>query len=187
MNFYLPAPPEVLQDQSQFTCWAASLESWLSVTPQSPASYLIQTQDDAVAMFSNAFTTNKNGLEIKLGFSMLAATAGMQFKVFFKASQLTGDFLYTMLRNRGYLYLFFAGRGPDLPGGTGTSCGVAVGNGLAHAVVIYGISNPWNPSKCTLGVMDPWSGMRAGVDLKCYRQAKEAVVAWLDPRQKVKR
>jgi len=56
-----------------------------------------------------------------------------------------------------------------------------MGNGLAHASVIYEISKPWS-GDCSIGVMDPWvgKGISPGVPLENYRRAKEAVVAWLE-------
>lgn len=167
-SVYYEPPREVFQDPEKFTCWAAALESWISVTPNCPASWFIKTQQDAIDNWKD-FTGSKSGLNVKEGFPWLAAACGMEYKVFKSAKDLTGDFLYSKLKTRRYLYFFFAG------GQTG------LGNGLAHASVVYEISKPWSKDS-SISVMDPWvgKGIRPGQPLAVYRGANEAVVAWLE-------
>jgi hypothetical protein len=168
-SFYRPVPNEVFQDPTTHTCWAAALESWMSVTPQSPASWYIKTQEDAINEMKS-FCDGNLGLSIKqFGFPLMAAAVGMGFEVFLRARELSGNFLYAKLKAKGYLYIFVAG------GHTG------LGNTLAHAGVIYGIANPWGKN-CTVGVMDPWpgKGIRPMQPLADYQKAKEAVVGWLE-------
>jgi hypothetical protein len=167
-SVYYEPPKEVFQDPKMFTCWAAALESWIGVTPNSPASWRITTQADAISQYS-MFTDSKGGLEVKEGFKWLAAGCGMEFKVFKKAKDLTGAFLDEKLRRRRYLYFLFAG------GDTG------MGNNLGHACVIYEISKPWSQD-CSISVMDPWpgNGIKPGQPLTAYTRANEAIVAWLE-------
>jgi hypothetical protein len=141
-SFYRPIPREVFQDTTKFTCWAAALESWISVTPDSPASWYISSQEDAIRECAD-LSDSKKGLSVKdiLGFQWLAAACGMRFDVFKPAKKLMGGFLYSKLKSRSHLYIFFAGGDTNL------------GNGLAHASVIYGVDKPWG-NDCTLGVMD---------------------------------
>jgi hypothetical protein len=159
-------PKLVEQDESKFTCWAASLEAWMSVTPRSPAQWFIKTQEDAISAWKS-FCNDKSGLNVKEGFPLMAAGVGMDFKVFPRASQLSGAFLSGKLKIKGHIYLFFGG------GQTG------LGNTLAHAVVLYKVSNSWS-SNCTVGVMDPWPGIgfREDEPLASFQKAKEAVVGW---------
>src|SRR5688572_2966508 len=141
MSYYLPIPKEVFQNKERFTCWAASLESWMSVTPNSPASWFIKTQDDAINEW-NTFCDDNSGLDAKWGFALMAAAVGMNAEVFKNASNLTASFIYWKLKTYGHLYVFFTG------GQTG------LGNGLAHASVIYGISSS-SDNGASVGVMDP--------------------------------
>jgi hypothetical protein len=165
---YYKPPREVFQDPKKFTCWAAALESWMSVTPESPMNWLIKTQDDAIRNWAD-FTGDNGGLNVQSGFKWMAAACGMEYSVFPDAKELTGNFLHAKLKARRYLYFFFAGGETNL------------GNGLAHASVIYEISKPWSKD-CSISVMDPWvgKGIRPGQPLEVYRQAKEAVIAWLE-------
>lgn len=166
-GFYRYPPKEIAQDKTKFTCWAAALASWMSVTPSCPMSWLIKTQEDAIEEWKD-FTDDKSGLSVKKGFQWMASACSMNAELFKPARRLTGDFIYSKLRSKGYLYIFFAG-------GQMTS-----GNGLAHASVIYGISNPWS-SDCVVGVIDPWNGEnRTGENLKNYQRAGEILVAWLE-------
>ena len=167
MTFYEP-PPTIYQDPTQYTCWAAALESWISVTPNCPISWAVQTQEQAIDHW-DMFTDSKNGLS-KEGFKWMAAACGMNYKPYKKAKDMTGTYLDGKLKKRRYLYLFFAG------GATG------LGNGLAHAVVVYEISKPWSKN-CTISVMDPWpgNGRMPGQPLTNYTKAKEVVVAWFEP------
>src|SRR5687768_7690051 len=92
---YLDKPKEVLQDPEKHTCWAAALVSWLSVTPQSPASF-ITSQEQALECFSD-HVDDKGGLDSKKGFYSMTQLAGMNAEVFLKAETLKPDFLYSKL------------------------------------------------------------------------------------------
>lgn len=159
-------PKLVEQDKSKFTCWAAALESWMSVTPKSPAQWFLKTQADAINEWKS-FCDDKGGLDVQWGFRLMAAGVGMDYKVFPQASQLSGGFLSGKLQIKGHLYLFFGGGQSGL------------GNTLGHAVVLYKVSDSWS-SKCTVGVMDPWPGIgfREAEPLATFQKAKEAVVGW---------
>jgi len=163
---YSVIPDEVLQDTTRRTCWAATCESWLSRIPQHPANTIGGlTQSDLIAMYSK-YTDPQDGLDIKRGFPEFAVDMQMTIDAFLDAKQITGAYLYAKLKKYKYLYMFFAG------GQTG------LGNGMAHASVIYGIGNAFNQN-CTLGVMDPWDrGIVPMQPLANYRKAKEALIGW---------
>lgn len=159
-SIYRVIPKEVLQDTEQHTCWAAALVSWLSVTPQSPASYITKPEQ-ALACFAD-HVDGKGGLDNKLGFYSMTRHAGMDARVFLKAADLSADFLYSKLMDKGYLYMFF------------------LAGDVAHASVIYGISDS-SGKDCTLGIMDPWlRGIVPMQPLSTFLKAKQAVVAWFD-------
>jgi hypothetical protein len=159
---YLVKPKEVLQDPERHTCWAAALVSWLSVTPQSPASKFITSQEQALECFADHVDEN-GGLDNKKGFYSMTQLAGMNAEVFLKAETLKPDFLYSKLSNKGHLYIFF------------------LNNNLAHASVIYGLSESSGSDDYTLGIMDPWQrGIVPMQPLSTFLQAKQAVVAWFD-------
>jgi hypothetical protein len=159
-TFSRQRPKLAEQDQDKFTCWAAALESWMDVTPQSPLRWAIKTQDDAISQYK-MFCGTKDGLEMPWGFQIMAAGVGMDFKVFLDPRHLTGAFLYWKLKTKGHLYFFVARWG------------------VAHAGVIYQIANPWRKS-CTISFMDPWPGHGYRIDdsLEHVREARVACIGW---------
>lgn len=167
-EFARELPRKVLQyKKGKFTCWAAALESWMSVTPQSPASWMISTQDDAINQWS-MFMADNGGLEVKWGFRFMAAAVGMEYKVCKPAKKISGSLIYEKLKYRGHIYLFFAG-------------GMTMASGqIGHCVVIYGVSDPWS-GKAKVSYMDPWYGdYKVREPLSYFQGADEAVVGWFD-------
>jgi hypothetical protein len=172
----LQLPKKVVQykiktmEQTKLTCWAAALESWMSVTPNSPGSWYLTTQDSAIDNFY-MFMESNGGLEIQWGFRFMAAAVGMEIGVFKPSSKLSGSFIYSKLKSRGHIYLFYAG-------------GVSNTSGeIGHCVVIYGINNPWDKN-CTVSIMDPWFG-EYNVDkpLSFFQNANESVAGWFEYNQ----
>jgi|GEM_PF-2145440 len=167
ISVFRPHPKLVKQDKKKHTCWAAALESWMSVTPQSPAHWYIKTQEDAIDEWE-MFCNKKGGLDVIWGVQFVAAGTGMDLKVFPDASKLTGRFLADKLKTKGHLYFFFAGGQTD------------IGNGIGHCVVIYRVANFFSDA-CTLSIMDPWpdvQGYTENCPLADFKKAKEAVVGW---------
>ncbi len=161
----LPKKVQQYKD-GRFTCWAAALESWMSVTPQSPASWFLKTQDDAINEWKS-FSGSNAGLDVKWGFRLLAAAVGMNYKIFKPAGKISGSFLYNKLKTKGYIYVLYAG------GTTNT-------NGqFGHCVVIYGISDVWS-NECQVRFMDPWTANYKTESLSYFQQANEAVTGWFE-------
>lgn len=165
-SLYHPVPREVLQDTDQFTCWAAALESWMSVTPESPLGWAIKTQDDAIREYEY-FCDSRDGQSIVKSFKWFAEALGMNFEIFRPGRELSAAYIYEKLKSKGYLYVFIVGQ-------------PKIGNGLAHASVIYGIAGTGS-GECTVGVMDPWiTGIVPSKSFAEYQMASEVVVAWLE-------
>lgn len=167
-SFSRELPKKVLQykEPGKLTCWAAALDSWMSVTKQSPASWFATSQDKIIEAYE-AFTDASGALNIEWGFEMMAAGVGMKYGVFKPAKKLSGAFLHSKLRYRSHIYLFYAG-------------GVTMASGqVGHAVVIYGIEKPWSKD-CTVSVMDPWFGNYRKEKLSHFRGAKECVAGWFE-------
>jgi hypothetical protein len=159
--------PRVVVQRSRFACWAAALEAWIAVTPKSPASWFLKTQDDALATYKVFLAGERKALTVSAGkggvggLEMMAAGVGMGLKVFKKASLITGAFLYQKLLAKGHVYLMYA---------DGT---------VGHTVVIYKIVHPFNSKKCMLSVMDPWPEMGLIERPLTEVQANaEAIVGW---------
>jgi hypothetical protein len=163
----LPKKVQQYKEAGKITCWAAALESWMSVTPQSPGSWFLTSQDKIIESY-DMFTDASGGLEIQWGFRFMAAGAGIEFGVFKPSTKLSGAFLYSKLRYKGHIYLFYAG-------------GMSMASGqIGHAVVIYGIKNPWSKD-CSVSYMDPWFGeYQQDVPLSYFRQANESVAGWFE-------
>jgi hypothetical protein len=167
-SFYRMVPKEELQDPTKFHCWAASLISWLSVTPQSPLSYLITTQEDAIKSYGAFISESNNGGMTKIMLEFLTAGANMDVLVFEPGSNLSPAFLHEKLKNKSHIYFVYSNSRQHL-----------LGHG--HVIVIYGISNP-HGSNCTLGIMDPMpnQGIRPAVSWKenFGKNLRYAVVCW---------
>jgi hypothetical protein len=139
----------------------------MGVTPTSPASWFLKTQDDALATYKPFFKNELGAISVSGengsigGVQMMAAGVGMDLAVFKKAALITGAFLYQKLVGKGHIYLMFA---------DGT---------VGHTVVIYKIVNPFNSNKCVVSLMDPWPG-KGKIDLPLTEiQANaEAIVGW---------
>jgi hypothetical protein len=174
MGWERVAPKVVVQKNNQ-CCWAGALEAWMSVTPTSPASWFIKTQDDALKHYKPFLMSEEGGLDVTGrkfkkdandpgwvgGVEFMAAGVGMGLKVFKKASAITGAFLYEKLKGKGHLYFMF---------GQGT---------IGHAAVIYKIVHPLAPTKCVLSMMDPWPGKGLITRTLAEVQANnEAVIGW---------
>ena len=160
-------PREVLQDTNQFTCWAAALEAWLSVTPGCPLAWAIKNKEDAIREYEY-FCESASGENILKGFRWFAAAFGMNFDSFKPAQKLSARYVYEKLAAKGCLYVFAVGQ-------------PALGNGRAHALVIYGISDYETDECCTVAVMDPWkSGIVPTKSFREYQKAEEILIAWLE-------
>jgi hypothetical protein len=168
-HLQLQIPKAVLQDTNQFTCWAAALESWLSVTPGCPLAWAIKSQTDAIREYEY-FCDDETGARVLKGFRWFAAALGMRFESFKPAAGLSARYVYEKLETKGYLYVFAVGQ-------------QTLGNGRAHASVIYGISN-YETERCTVAVMDPWKvGIVPTKSFREYQKAKEILIAWLEPAE----
>lgn len=162
----LPRKVQQYKEDGKVTCWAAALESWMSVTPQSPASWFMKTQDDALSSWKS-FTVD-GGLEVKWGFRLMAAGVGMEYQVCKPAKKITGALIYSKLKQKSHIYLLFAG-------------GMTMTSGqIGHCVVIYGVENPWS-NDCKVSYMDPWFGdYKKDEPLSYFQNANEAVVGWFE-------
>ena len=160
-------PPKVVMQKSHFACWAAALEAWMGVTPKSPASWFLKTQEDALATYKPFLKNEQGAISVSGedgsvgGVQMMAAGVGMDLAVFKKAALITGAFLYQKLVAKGHVYLMFA---------DGT---------IGHTVVIYKIVHPFNSKKCVVSLMDPWP--KKGLierPLADVQEHAEAIVGW---------
>jgi hypothetical protein len=159
-------PKEVLQPHDSYKCWAAALESWLDVTPNSSGTAYVKTMQDAIALFAPK-SGPLGGLDIKTEFEFMAEMIDMDYASFprHKMHLLTGGFLYSKLKHKGHLYIVVSG-------GTVTSSVE-----LAHAGVIWAMAN-WGGSKPVLAVMDPIYGYVPDRPLSYYRSAANAILGW---------
>lgn len=167
-NFTLQLPKAVQQyKEEKLTCWAAALESWLDVTPQSPASWYVKTQDDALNAWG-PFTDTTGGLDVSFGLKLMFAGVGIERVNFKGKNKITGAFLYSKLKKRGHIYLCYAG-------GINTASGQ-----VGHCVVVYGIKNPWS-NNCSVSYMDPWFGnYKVDEPLSYFQQANEVIPGWFE-------
>lgn len=133
--FTLPPPPIVKQNvelqNKHFSCWAASLESWLTVSPQTQ-----YTQDQLMEMFkpwedpSNGGLTSNGWSEVSKKFS-LEGTWGT-------GPELTAGFLQEKLRNKGFVLIVYN----------------LVPQGPSHVSVVFGVRV--RSSGKFVRVMDPF-------------------------------
>lgn len=158
-----PAPKSVKQDQSQFHCWAASLESWIDARkPQTPQAFMTKTQAELIKGYQG-FTGAKDGLmvgkamvQVMFDFQMMLDLHKPQTKAITLAS------IQQRLALKSYLWMLFLG-GPGL------------GNFLGHCVVVYGTVDTPEPS---LRVMDPWTGQLEIQKLADFNQRETVFVCW---------
>lgn len=131
MSIILSTPPEVRQTTAN-SCWAAAFSSWCRATgllnPPNEAR-MIALFDGLRNALNDDGSANENGIRSvsHLGFMTARKVRGVS---------LTPNFLETMLRQFGHLYVAYR---PAADGGTS-----------GHVVVIYGV----NDSNQAL-VMDP--------------------------------
>ena len=149
VSFFRPFPKKVQQykdEEHGYTCWAACLVSWLSVTPQSPGNWLAETQDDAIKNFGGQPFTDQNGiLKGSSGLKWAFAATNMDFYVIQPGTALSGLFLYNLLRYKSHIYFYYHSQNPQTQTTTG------------HTIVIYGIKNPASDN-CKISYMEPWIG-----------------------------
>lgn len=138
-NQVLPDPPYVIQSNT-FWCWAAAMESWLSVTPErDPVS-----QTKLRERFKD-FTDPDNGGLTPEGWGAVASAFNMEGQSFtanglpgsFSPAAISPKFIYATLKKKGFIVIVYN----LAPGGP------------AHTNVIYGIQS--TPAATFLNVMDP--------------------------------
>jgi len=112
-SYYLAKPKDVHQ-KTNWTCWAAALESWSYVVPQS-AYY---AQADVLDMFS--YLTDNNGGLPPLRFPSVAQFFAMKYEVV-RGSDFGYSFIETTLCWFGHMYVAYNRT-----------------DGSSHAVVVYG-------------------------------------------------
>jgi hypothetical protein len=166
--------PPKLVTQTGLTCWAASLESWLSVKQHSPVAWHtggeksivedIKTWNVLYQGLGKGVLVDQAGSLTKAGAIWVLENAGMAGKGFPNPKLLTGQFIYSKLKEKGHLYVIRTW--PD----------------WSHAEVIYGIEN-WESSKtCKVAVMDPRPSYGYfKFDLDSFQTDKSVLIAWLAP------
>jgi len=138
-NHALPPPPYVQQGNT-FWCWAAAMESWLTVT----AGRDMLSQDELRTMF-RSFTDPGNGGLTPAGWRAVATRFNMEARMFTNSgapgsaapTQIAPKFIYDTLRQKGFIVIVYN----LAPGGP------------AHTNVIYGIQSM--AFDTNLLVMDP--------------------------------
>ncbi len=173
MSSFMLAPPKLVK-QTGLTCWAASLESWLSMKNQSPVAWHTGTETDIVKDIKEwnvlyqgmgkGVLIDSAGSLTKDGAIWVLENAGMAGKGFPNPKLLTGQFIYNKLKEKGHLYV------------------IRTWVEWSHAEVIYGIEDWENPKKCQVAVMDPRPvhGYYK-FDLDSFQTDRSVLIAWLAP------
>lgn len=131
-NVYFTLPPAPIVSQSNtYWCWAASLESWLTVSPRTQ-----HNQQELMLMFTPWEDPHNGGLT-PMGWGVVSTRFNLEARDFVPGSRLTAEFLHARLRRNGFLLIVFN----LAPGGP------------AHTNVIYGIRV--RSSGSFVRVMDP--------------------------------
>ena len=169
-TYQLSKPKQVIQ--TGLTCWAAALESWLSVKSHSPVAWRSGGEKDIVADLrtwnelavgtKQAAMLDAAGSLTKAGAIWVLENAGMQGKGFPNPRLLSGSYLYQKLKEKGHLYV------------------IRTWPQWSHAEVIYGISDWDKPLKCLVSVMDPRPTYGYfDFDLNSFQTDRSVLVAWL--------
>lgn len=117
-NVYFTLPPAPIVAQSNtYWCWAAALESWLTVSPRTQ-----HTQQELMVMFAR-WEDPANGGLTPIGWGEVSKRFNLRATDFVPGSRLTAEFLHARLRNNGFLLIVFN----LAPGGP------------AHTNVVYGV------------------------------------------------
>jgi hypothetical protein len=169
-----PPPKKVAQDTTKFTCWAASLESWIGVAkPGTPTAMMAKTQDDLIATYKD-FEGAKNALMAGKAIKQVLFDFQMMLDLYFPSGNngkaqkksVAGATVLQRLMMKGYLWSFYIG-GPGL------------GTFLGHSEVIYGITNSSGPD-AELQVMDPWTATLTTKPVNELNQADTVCICWLE-------
>ncbi|MGE5344434.1 MAG: hypothetical protein ACM3JH_00630 [Acidithiobacillales bacterium] len=157
-------PDEIFQPEKSYKCWAAALVAWVQVT-QSKAAFWLDDMDEAVRLFAK--DQKLGGLDIKGEFRFMAEMVGMNYRRFLRHEviQLTGGLLYSLLKNKGHLYIVVSGGS------------VTASVELAHAGVIWAIRNSNGPD-AVVKVMDPIYGWVPDRPLSYYHGVANAILGW---------
>ncbi len=151
MGYYRRLPPVVRQHRA-WSCWAAALDSWTSVTRGRTR----QNQDDLISAYA---TGDDGSLDPTTGFPPIASDLGLDYRVV-RGSSLTSSYVEEHLRNYGHLVIAY--NRPD---------------GSSHAVVIYGVGRPTGQD-LMISMMDPNGGHYRNRTVAWFNAIDFILVAW---------
>jgi hypothetical protein len=173
-DFKLARPPLIEQSINRYHCWAAATSAWLMMVPGkpflSPMSLVAQLRDQ------KRLDPESEGLPTR-GWTYLAHRFGMGFQTFGgsgrKISTLTIDYLYMLLKSRGFLLIAF-------------NVEVGGGDAVAHTVVGFGVRVAFEDESgyptYRVWIMDPWNpdgqGGWKGKLLSSIKQFGAILVLW---------
>lgn len=152
--------PKLVGQSTNWSCWAAALESWLDVTPyRSKQSQ--QTLIDAYATHEDGgLDPLSSGETADRDFESLAGDLSIAYTVV-KGSALTLDFIDEKLKTSHVLLMY------------------NLAPGVAHANVIYGIGMP-NGKEMLISVMEPSPGIYVNRPLNFYSGRSAIIVGWAE-------
>jgi hypothetical protein len=142
----LSPAPRLVEQNSEYHCWAASLESWLERTPSRPA----RTQDQLLEDFKDVEDPATGGMP-DLGWSAVSRRFNMEGTIFsvqgrfLKPNEINGEFIAERLQAKGYLLFIYN----LVPGGP------------SHVNVVYGVFEKDNQT--FVKVMDPFTQGNGGM------------------------
>lgn len=153
--------PKYVKQSTTWSCWAASMESWLALAPYGRK----PSQQELI----NNYATHSNGGLDPLGqgrsFETLAEDFAVAYQVF-AGHSLTMAFIEEKLRISHVLLVY------------------NLGPGVSHANVVYGTGYPTGKEKL-ISVMDPsettpdkLTGLYRNRPLSFYRQRDFVLVGW---------
>lgn len=153
--------PKYVKQSTTWSCWAASMESWLALAPYGRK----PSQQELI----NNYATHSNGGLDPLGqgrsFETLAEDFGVEYQVF-AGHSLTMAFIEEKLRISHVLLVY------------------NLSAGVSHANVVYGTGYPTGKEKL-ISVMDPsettpdkLTGLYRNRPLSFYRQRDFVLVGW---------
>jgi hypothetical protein len=146
LDVALVPAPRLVEQNSQFHCWAAALESWLEVSP--PRDTL--TQDELIDKFravedpNTDAMTNPGWTEVAREFNMDGTMFSVQGR-FLNPNEINGEFIAERLNSQGYLLFIYN----LVPGGP------------SHVNVVHGVFEKDNQT--FVKVMDPFTQGNGGL------------------------
>jgi hypothetical protein len=147
--------PVVVAQKSTWTCWAAALESWAFMTPNSGS----VMQQDLIDEFA---TDERGGLDPERGWPRIASALQIQYRLVESDQDLA--FLWRLVFSKlksGHVIIVY-----KLPGGA------------AHANVVYGVE-PAGNGDFVFSVMDPQGkGSTEQRSLSFYKAHRPLIVGW---------